>query len=214
MTRSALLTGATVLSMLGLFAAPASGQTGKECRPVISGGDARYQIVLAGRSGVFYDGSGPAFAMTIKTDSQGTAIDAVGIYTAGKAPAFGAVPESTYREFAGEPRQASDVVLRLAITGPQYDRAVRILRTWDRRAREKALLYPDIAMNNILLAKQVTETLDDCGETVALYALDWGVEDTISEHNRPSNVPFLYFKELRRLNERLHVRSESAVARH
>jgi hypothetical protein len=189
-------------------------QTGKDCVAASSSDAAKYQMVLAGRSGVFYDGSGPTFAMAIKTDGQRTEVDAVGIYKAGNAPAFGAVPESTYRELIAEPRQASDVLLRLTITGPQYDRTVRILRTWDRRAREKALLYPDLAMNNILLAKQVTESLNDCGAAIALYALDWGVEDAISERNRPSNVPFLYFKELRRLNERLHVRSESTAGRH
>jgi hypothetical protein len=210
---SALLTGAGALSVVALFAAPASGQTGKDCRPANGSDDSRYEIVLAGRSGVFYDGSGPTFAVAIKSGSQGTTIDAVGIYKAGAAPAFGTVPEPVYREFMAEPRQASDVVLRLAITGPQYDRATRILKTWDRRAREKALLYPDIAMNNILFAKQVTESLNDCGETIALYALDWGVEDAISERNRPSNVPFLYFKELRRLNEGRHVRIGSTAGR-
>ena len=60
-------------------------------------------------------------------------------------------------------------------------------------------------MNNILLVKEVTESLNQCGEKVKLYNLDWGFEDDISEHNKPSRVPFLYFKELKRLNESLHI---------
>ena len=54
-------------------------------------------------------------------------------------------------------------------------------------------------MDNILLVKQVTETLNQCGATVKLYTLDWGIYDYISENNPPSLAPFLYFKELKRL---------------
>ena len=60
-------------------------------------------------------------------------------------------------------------------------------------------------MDNILLVKQVTETLNQCGATVKLYTLDWGIYDYISENNPPSLAPFLYFKELKRLNESLHI---------
>ena len=102
-------------------------------------------------------------------------------------------------------RGASDVMLRLAVSKPQYERGLKALRTWDRRAREGNLLYPDIFMDNILLVKQVTETLNQCGATVKLYTLDWGTYDYISENNPPSRAPFLYFKELKRLNESLHI---------
>lgn len=166
----------------------------------------RHFIVLAGRSGVFYDDSGPAFAMAIKVAAGRAQIDAVGIYDAGRVPAFGAVPASTYAEFMKEPRHSSEVMLRLEVTPAQYERSLKILRTWDRRAREGTLLYPDVSMDNILLVKQITEDLNRDGETLALYRLDWGLDDTISENNRPPNIPFLYFKELRRLNESRHVR--------
>ena len=166
----------------------------------------RHFLVLAGRNGVFYDRSGPTFAMLIKMAGTERKVDAFGIYEADRKPAFGVVPETTYRDFLQEPRAASDVMLRVRITGAQYERGLKTLRTWERRVREGALLYPDVFMDNILVAKQVTEDLNRCGETVKLYVLDWGLEDDISEHNRPSNVPFEYFKELRRLNETRHVR--------
>jgi hypothetical protein len=170
----------------------------------------RYFIVLAGRVGTFYDGSGPTFPMLIKTDGRQTQIDAVGTYDVRGYWAFGAIPPNTYQEFMKEPRKDSDVMLRLEITAAQYERGLKIVKTWERRARNNELLYPDLTMDNILLAKQVTESLNQCGEAFKLYKLDWSLEDRIStasprDDNPISRIPFLYFKELKRLNQSLHV---------
>jgi hypothetical protein len=168
----------------------------------------KYFLVLAGRTGTFYDRSGPTFPMLIKMDAGKTQVDAVGIYSTRGAETFGTVPAETYNEFMREPANVSDVMLRLEITETQYERGLKILRTWERRLREGALLYPDVSMDNILLVKQVTESLNQCGEKIKLYKLDWGLEDQISDKRKPTHIPFLYFKELRRLNESLHVRDE------
>jgi len=168
----------------------------------------QYFVVLAGRKGTFYDGSGPAFPMFIKMDGQQTQIDAVGIYSSGGNRAFGPIPVATYSEFLREPRSDSDVMLRLEITGAQYERGMKIVRNWERRTREGTLLYPDPFMDNILLVKEVTESLNQCAEKIKLYKLDWLREDHISDRNLASQTPFLFFKELKRLNEALHVRDE------
>jgi hypothetical protein len=173
----------------------------------------RYFMILAGRIGTFYDGSGPTFPMMVKTDGQQTQIDAVGIYDVKGHWAFGTIPAETYGQFMKEPRKDSEVLLRLEITGAQYERGLKIVRTWQRRARENTLLYPDLPMDNILLVKQVTESLNQCGEKFKLYKLDWSLNDHISssslrDDNALSRTPFLYFKELRRLNESLHVGDE------
>jgi hypothetical protein len=165
----------------------------------------RYFLVLAGRNGVFYDRSGPTFPILIKADGQKTQIDAVGIYSVGDRPYFGVIPDELRDEFMKESRKASDVMLRLEIGAPQYERGLKVLRTWDRRAKEGNLLYPNIFMDNVLLVKQVTETLNQCGTTVKLYHMDWGPYDYITNDHRPSLGPFLYFKELKRLNESLHI---------
>lgn len=178
----------------------------------------RYFIVLAGRIGTFYDGSGPTFPMLIKTDGQQTQIDAVGTYDPHSGYwAFGSIPPATYNEFMKESRKDSEVMLRLEITALQYERGLNIVKTWERRARNNELLYPDVTMDNILLAKQVTETLNQCGEKFKLYKLDWSMEDKIStasprDDNPISRIPFLYFKELKRLNESLHVGDEKFQA--
>lgn len=197
------------LSMLAclLIAAAAVAYHGWE-GPARSSSD-RYFMVLAGRAGVFYDGSGPAVSIVIRATGARTRIDAVGIYADGNGrPVFGAVPAASYVELVKEPCDESDVLLRFEIARPEYERALTILRTWDRRAREGALLYPEIAMDNILLVKQVTESLNASTRRLALYSLDWGLADDISEHNLPPNIPFKYFQELRRINAGLHLRAD------
>jgi hypothetical protein len=173
----------------------------------------RYFIVLAGRMGTFYDGSGPTFPMLIKMDGHQTQVDAVGIYADGGKWVFGTIPAETYNQFMKEPRKDMDVMLRLEITAAQYERGLKVVKTWERRARNNELLYPDLPMDNILLAKQVTETLNLCGEKFNLYKLDWSIEDRISsssprDDNPFTRIPFLYFKELKRLNQSLHVPDE------
>lgn len=172
----------------------------------------RYFMALAGRIKTFYDGGGPTFPMLIKTDGSQTQIDAVGLYASGSYWDFGPVPPEVYNHFMKEPTSDSEVLLRLELTGVQYERALKVVKTWERRVRGGDLLYPDLPMNNILVAKQVTESLNQCGEKFSLYKLDWSLKDHISHAplDNPvlSRIPFFYFKELKRLNESLHVRDE------
>src|ERR1044071_275666 len=85
-------------------------------------------MVLAGRTGVFYDRSGPAFVMLIKATPQTADIGAIGIYAdEQRQPRFGAVPAATYEHFLQDSDAAGEVQLRLEITGPQYDRVLGIL---------------------------------------------------------------------------------------
>lgn len=171
----------------------------------------QYFIVLAARSGEFYDQSGSAFPILIKVAGSETHVEAVGTYSAQGKRAFGAVPPEVYKDFLREPRGDAEVMLRLEINAQQYERALKILQTSGRRAREGALLYPnDFYLNNILLVKAVTETLNQCSEKINLYKLNYIYpEDWISNQNSPGFVPFVYFKELRRLNDARHVRDNN-----
>ena len=92
----------------------------------------RYFLVLAGRKGTFYDNSGPAFPMLIKLDGERTQVEAVGIYSIQGKRMLGTVPEESYREFIKEPSAATDVMLRLEITSSQYERGLKVLRTWEK----------------------------------------------------------------------------------
>jgi hypothetical protein len=167
---------------------------------------ARHFVVLAGRSDVFYDRTGPAFVMLIKTSPGELDIGAMGVSPDAEGHAsFGAVPASYYETFLRERKGVSEAMLRLQVSAPIYERVLGVLRTWERRVRENALLYPDIALSNILLVKQATEELNRCGATITPYSLDWGLDDTISENNLARRVPFEYFKVLRVLNQNKHV---------
>lgn len=166
----------------------------------------QYYMILAGQTDVFYDRSGPTFVMLQRTAADETDVGAFGIYAGErKQPVFGPVPANVYERFVSGSRKPADVLLRLAISKPQYDRALTVLQSWERRVRENALLYPDVAMDNILLVKQAAEEVNRCRETIAGYQLDWGLQDEISEHNVASRIPYEYFRELARLNAARHV---------
>ena len=91
---------------------------------------------------------------------------------------------------------------------------MKIIKEWERRDREGALLYTTSAetlddatyLNNILVVKAVTETLNQCSEDVNLYPLNYvHKDDWISNKFGSAFVPFYYFKELRQRNEARHI---------
>jgi hypothetical protein len=173
----------------------------------------RHFIVLVARQGEFYDASGSAFPAVIKLAGGVSKIDAAGIYSEKGEAAFGAVPAASYKEYLRDSRGDSEVILRLEINSRQYERALKIVQEWQRRAREDALPYTidsslsaPLPLNNILLVKAVTETLNLCQNDVDLYKLDYEYPaDWIANEYGPEFVPFFYFKELRRRNEARHI---------
>ena len=173
----------------------------------------RYFIILVAREKEFYDKSGSAFPIVIKLAGGVAKFDAAGLYSDRGEAAFGAVPPATLKEYLREARGDSEVILRLEINSQQYERASKIVQEWQRRAREGMLLYTldnslsaPFPLNNILLVKAVTETLNLCQNDVDLYKLDYVLaNDWITNEYAPEFVPFLYFKELRRMNEARHI---------
>lgn len=174
----------------------------------------RYFIVFVARKGEFYDTSGSAFPVVIKLAGGVSKIDAAGIYSDKGTAAFGAVPTGAYKEYLREARGDSEVILRLEINSQQYARALKIVQEWQRRAREDALPYTmdtalftaPLPLNNILLVKGVSETLNLCQSDFDLYKLDYvHPGDWITNDYGPEFVPFIFFKELRRRNEARHI---------
>lgn len=174
----------------------------------------RYFIVLAARQKEFADDSGSAFPMVIKLAGGTPTIDAFGVYLAKGARAFGAVPPDIYKNYLREARNDAETTLRLEINSRQYERALKIIKEWERRDREGALLYTTARetldnatyLNNILVVKAVTETLNQCSEDVNLYPLNYiQKDDWISDKYSSALVPFYYFQELRQRNEARHI---------
>lgn len=170
----------------------------------------RYFIVLTARMEEFYDHTGSAFPVLIKVSEGVPEINAVGIYSDRGKPHFGTVPPETYKNYLREARSESETVLRLEINAAQYERSLKVVKEWQRRARENALLYAEplspVTLNNVLLVKAVTETLNQCTDDVNLYKLDYvHPQDWLTDRYSPELVPFYYFKELRKLNEARHI---------
>jgi hypothetical protein len=199
-TRFALL-----LCLVGASGAYAGNNCEAE-RTAVHSGPQRHFVVFAGRTDVFYERSGPTFVMLMRTDRDSAEIGAFGIHADGGGdPVFGAVPENEYARFLRDTAPGSAVMLRVEVSAAQYQRVLGILRNWERRVRERALLYPDVAFDNILLVKQATEELNRCEPALVPYRLDWGLEDDISERNIALRIPFEYFRALKRLNADRHV---------
>ncbi len=174
----------------------------------------RYFIVLAARKGEFYDTSGSAFPLVIKLAGGVPTIDAFGVYLAKDGRALGTVPPDVYKKYLREARNDSETIVRMEINSRQYERALKIIKEWERRDREGALLYTTAAetlddatyLNNILVVKAVTETLNQCSKDVNLYPLNYvHKDDWISNKVGSAFVPFYYFKELRQRNEARHI---------
>jgi len=175
----------------------------------------RYFIVLSARTDQFYNRSGSAFQVVIKLAEGVPTLDAFGVYSMdGKTASFGAVPADVIKDYLREARGDAETTLRLEINSRQYERALKIIKEWQRRSREGALLYsyhsdtPEdpASLNNIIVVKAVTETINQCTDDIDLYKLNYVYpEDWIADRTAPAFVPFVYFKELRRRNEARHI---------
>lgn len=174
----------------------------------------RYFMVLVARKGEFYDKTGSAFPMVIKLAGGVPTIDAFGIYANKDGRAFGTVPREIYKDYLREARNDSETTLRIEINSRQYQRALKVIKEWERRDRENALLYKGAyetlddptALNNILVARSVVETLNQCSSDVNIYPLNYVVKDDwITDKVTSAYVPFYYFQELRKRNEARHI---------
>ena len=170
----------------------------------------RYFLILVARQNEFYDHSGSAFPLVVKLSGGVPKIDAVGTYSNHGKAAFGTVPAEVYKDYLRDARGDSEVILRVEINSQQYLRASNIVQEWQRRVREGALLYrsPDALeiLNNILLVRDVTETLNLCENDLDLYKLNYNYPaDWITNTYGHEFVPFFFFKELRRRNEARHI---------
>ena len=170
----------------------------------------RYFLVFAARNEEIVDKVDTAFPMLIKLAGGASKIDAVGIYPVDNKVTFGSVPPEVYKDYLREARGDSEVILRLEISSGQYERALKHVQEWQRRAREDALVYREpynqITLNNVLLVKSISETLNLCQNDFDLYKLDYvHPTDWITNEYGPELIPFVFFKELRRRNEARHI---------
>jgi hypothetical protein len=171
----------------------------------------RYFVVFVSGKGTPGYGA-PAFAMLIKTDGTQEQIDAFGSYPYkdGKVDtvAVAPIPKEIRKQFDKEPRDDSATMLRLEVTAGPFNRAMKILKTWERRSRENTMLYNIPYLDNAVYLNQLASSLNDCAETIKLEKLTWRIDDPIISKQNLPQVPYFFIKELRNLNNDLHVRDE------
>jgi len=174
----------------GLFVTAAGGDPGAALTRWTRVDPQRYFVVLAAGKGD--PGFGAAgFAMLIKTDGVHTQRDAFGSYPVVKPlerhAIIGVIPEEIREQFDHEPFGDSGSMLRLEVTAGPYNRALEVLKTWERRAEENALLYNVAYLNNAVYLNQLVSSLNEtgvltwrggmpCTETIKLQKLTWRKE--------------------------------------
>lgn len=179
----------------------------------------RYFVVLAAGKGE--PGFGAAgFAMLIKTDGIHAERNAFGIYPVvnplERHPILGVIPARIRRQFDTEPAADSGTMLRLEVTAGPYNRALEVLKTWERRAEENTLLYTAPYLNNAVYLNQLVSSLNEtgvltwrggtpCTETIKLQKLTWLLSDPIMTKHNMTQTPYYLFKTLRQLNSSLHL---------
>jgi hypothetical protein len=168
----------------------------------------RYFVVLVSGKGTPGYGA-PAFAMLIKTDGTEVQTDAFGSYPFrdGKVDtvAVADIPEEIRKQFTKEPSDDSAAMLRLEVSAGPFNRAMNVLKTWERRSRENTLLYNIPYLDNAVYLNQLASSLNDCAETIKLQKLTWKIDDPIISKQNLPQVPYFFIKELRKLNNDLHV---------
>lgn len=168
----------------------------------------RYFVVLAAGKGSPGFGA-PAFAMLIKTDGQQTQTDAFGLYPAkdGKVdyPKMGEISAELRKQFDAEPRDDSAALMRLEVTAGPYQRALKVLKTWERRVRENTLLYNIPYLDNAVYLNQLATSLNECAETINLEKLTWRIDDPIISKQNLPQVPYFFIRDIRQRNRDLHL---------
>jgi hypothetical protein len=177
----------------------------------ISANREHYFVVLAAREGPrgARVGSkregGPAFAMLIKVEGSKTQIETFGLYFDKNAGKLGPVPAEFYSQFIREPGSGPDAILRIEVTRADYEKGLKIVQEWQRRAREDTLLFTeDSYLNCVVPLKEIAESLNQ-DRGIKLYKLDWSDTDEISSNYPASQIAFQYIKKLRMLNDTLNL---------
>jgi hypothetical protein len=166
----------------------------------------RYFVVFAAHRGVPPHKGGPAFSMLIKTSAAASQAETFGLFYHDDERIIGPIPDELYRKFTSEPASAEDTLLRLEISSQSFDGAMKVIQSWQRRAREDKLLFaPESYLNIIVPLKEIAESLNQCGEGFRLHKLTWLVDDEIGANVPQWELAFQYVKKLRQLNEQSHV---------
>lgn len=156
---------------------------------------------------------GPAFAMWTTLNGRKTEVETLGLHlttdgTGRTIPVVGTIPAELHQQFLSDSRKDSDVMIRLELSEAEYQRTHKVFKTWDKRAREKTLLYDDPYLNAMEFLRRTAESLNQCGNKVKLHQLNWSQwDEVVTKHHLPLH-PLEYIRIMRVRNDELHVTDE------
>lgn len=203
----------------GMFVTKAAGEHGEVTRWTRVDPYRYFVVLAAGKGDPGFGAAG--FAMLIKTDGVHTQTDALGSYPVvtplQRYAVFGEISEEIRKQYEKDPVDDSGSMFRIEVTAGPYNRALEVLKTWQRRVDEDQVLYPTIPyLNNAVYLNQLTSSLNEtgvltwkggttCAETIKLQKLTWLLSDPIMARHNLTQTPYYLFKTLRELNAPLHL---------
>jgi len=144
--------------------------------------------------------------MLIKTGEGKPEVETFGLFYHNGARINGPIPDDLYQQFTSDSLAADDAVLRVQVSSQAFDRARKIIRNWQQRAREGTLLFPAYSYLNVIVPmKDVAESLNECGGNLHIYQLTWMVDDELGANVPQWELAFAYVKRLRQMNEPSHI---------
>src|SRR5687767_3262072 len=133
--------------------------------------------------------------MLIRTERGVAHSEAFGFYFADKEQVVGRLPQKLAGKLATELQSGAktDAMLRIEISQAEYERSSRVLRTWERRERERAMLYPVTYLNNMVFLNEIAKALNVCSDRVKQHNLGWKIDDKVVDDQRDlPNMAFRY----------------------
>jgi hypothetical protein len=166
----------------------------------------QYYVVLGAHRGTPPHQGGPAFAMLIKTGEVKPVIETFGLFYRDGERINGPIPDDLYQRFTSDSLPADDAVLRLEISSQAFDRAMKVMRNWQERAREGTLLFPSYSYLNVIVPmRDIAESLNECGGNFRIYQLTWMLDDELGANVPQWELAFAYVKRLREMNEQSNI---------
>lgn len=179
----------------------------------------RYFVVLSAGKGE-PDVGGPGFAELIKTDGAHTQTDTFGAWPVIRRfdhyTEIGIVPDDLLKQFDKEPPPGTGAMLRIEVTAGPYNRALEVMKSWQRRYDEGNMLYQYAYINNQVYLNQLVSSLNEsdvlawnqgkpCGHTINLYVMTELLNDEVMKNNNYLQAPYYFFRKLREMNESQHL---------
>lgn len=175
----------------------------------------RYFLTFVARAGSAE--RGPAtFVMWTALDGRKNEVHALGVQMVPDAegkpkPAFGPIFEDMYVPLSETSEQDKKmgkedvVIMRLELTGGEFEKSHKVFETWDNLLKDNKLPSNDPYTNTMELITKAVESINPCGENSKLQKLNRAASDEITAKHNPPQRAMEYIRAMRKKNDVVHV---------